>query len=228
MLRLLYCRALRTWAGVGAKALTPAGTFGDIMHGAARGCRWAAARGPRAAGHHHNDTRAMKQMQYRFGRQLWAGMAALLAATAACAGPVLSLDVDGEIHVTNNAAHTAYHFTGAQLLTLPVHEISTSTAWTPRSTFAGPLLSDVLKTVGAYGKEIEIHTLDDYTCVVPVSDADRYGVVLAYNMNGHRLEVSDFGPLFLIYPRDAHPLELAGAAGDAKFAWQIVSMTIKD
>ena len=126
------------------------------------------------------------------------------------------------------ATHTAYHFTEAQLLKLPVHEISTSTAWTPRSTFAGPLLSDVLKAVGAYGKQIEIHTLDDYRCVVPVGDADRYGVVLAYSMNGRRLKVSDFGPLFLIYPRDTYPLDLTGAAGDAKFAWQIVSMTIRD
>lgn len=167
-------------------------------------------------------------MRDRSSWRVAAGMATLLAATAACASPVLSLDIDGKIRVTNNVAHTAYHFTEAQLLHLPVHEISTSTTWTPRATFDGPLLSDVLKTVGAYGKHIEIHALDDYTCVVPVSDADRYRVVLAYSMNGKRLKVSDFGPLFLIYPRDAYPLELTGAAGDAKFAWQIVSMTITD
>jgi hypothetical protein len=170
----------------------------------------------------------MTLMRYRSGWRAAAGIAMLVAATAAWAGPALALDVSGEIRVTNNAAHTAYHFTDAQLLNLPVHEISTSTTWTPRATFQGPLLSDVLKTVGAYGTHIEIHTLDDYTCVVPVSDADRYRVVLAYSMNGKRLKVSDFGPLFLIYPRDADPLELRGAAGDAKFAWQIVSMTITD
>lgn len=151
------------------------------------------------------------------------------AAPATPALPVmpLSLDIDGEVRVTNNAAHTGYHFTEAQLLKLPVHAISTSTAWTPRTTFTGPLLSDVLKTVGAYGSEIEIHTLDDYVCDVPVADAGRYGVVLAYAMNGRRLKVSDYGPLFLIYPRDQYPQELVGAAGDAKFAWQIKSMTIK-
>lgn len=194
----------------------------------------AGPRGPGASCANYNTMKDMKLKRYRIGWRAVAGMAALLAATAASAAstasapPVLSLDVNGEIRVTNNAAHTAYHFTEAQLLKLPVHEITTSTAWTPRSTFAGPLLSDVLKTVGAYGKEVEIHTLDDYTCVVPASDADRYRVVLAYSMNGRRLRISDFGPLFLIYPRDAHPLELTGAAGDAKFAWQIVSMTIKD
>ncbi len=151
--------------------------------------------------------------------------AASAASTATGGG--LKLDVNGQVRVTNNATHDAYHFSEQQLLALPTHAISTSTTWTPRSTFTGPLLADVLKTVGAYGSQIEIHTIDDYTCVVPVADARRYGVVLAYAMNGKRLKVSDFGPLFLIYPRDQFPLELDGAAGDAKFAWQIVSMTIK-
>jgi hypothetical protein len=165
-------------------------------------------------------------------RRFSAALAVAASATAAHAGDVapvvpLSLDIDGAVRVTNNAAHTAYHFTEAQLLKLPAHSISTSTAWTPRTTFTGPLLSDVLKAVGAYGSEIEIHTLDDYVCDVPVADAGRYGVVLAYAMNGQRLKVSDYGPLFLIYPRDQYPQELTGAAGDAKFAWQIKSMTIK-
>jgi hypothetical protein len=167
------------------------------------------------------------------GWRRWAAVLAFAAGAswvqAAQAAPLvpLTLDIDGEVHVTNNAAHTAYHFTEAQLLKLPVHAIATSTTWTPRSTFTGPLLSDVLKAVGAYGSEIEIHTIDDYTCVVPVADAARYGVVLAYAMNGERLKVSNFGPLFLIYPRDQYPQELDGSAGDAKFAWQIKSMTIK-
>ena len=166
-------------------------------------------------------------------RRRAAALALAASGTAACAGAYaapaasLSLDIDGEVRVTNNAAHTAYLFSEARLLQLPVHAISTSTTWKPRSTFTGPLLSDVLKAVGAYGSEIEIHTIDDYTCIVPVADAARYGVVLAYAMNGNRLEVSDFGPLFLIYPRDQYPLDLDGAAGDAKFAWQIKSMTIK-
>lgn len=139
----------------------------------------------------------------------------------------LALDVDGEVRVTNNAGHTSFHFSEEQLLKLPSHSITTSTTWTPKSTFTGPSLADVLKAVGAYGSEVEIHTIDDYTCVVPVADAARYGVVLAYEMNGQRLKVSDFGPLFLIYPRDQYPLDLDGAVGDSKFAWQIKSMTIK-
>ena len=168
-------------------------------------------------------------------RRFTAALAGLLAVAAmplprlalAASDGSLQLDVNGEVRVTNDAAHTDYHFSEAALLKLPAHSIVTTTTWTPRSTFTGALLSDVLSTVGAYGSQIEIHTIDDYTCVVPVSDAARYGAVLAYEMNGKRLKVSNFGPLFLIYPRDQFPMELDGAAGDAKFAWQIVSMTIK-
>ncbi|MBB5404207.1 MULTISPECIES: molybdopterin-dependent oxidoreductase [Paraburkholderia] len=141
--------------------------------------------------------------------------------------PALALDVEGKIANTNDAAHRTYHFDEAQLLALPVHTITTSTTWTPRSTFAGPRLADILKAVGARGSEIELHTYDDYTYTVPVADCERYGVIVAYSMNGQRLKLSDFGPLFLIYPRDAFPDELTGAVGDSKFVWQIKALIVK-
>jgi hypothetical protein len=139
----------------------------------------------------------------------------------------LSLDVGGEVAATNDPSHTVYHLTEAQLLALPVHSITTSTTWTARSTFTGPSLADILKLVGAHGSQIEVQTLDDYTETIPVSDCDRYGVIVAYSMNGKRLKVSDFGPLFLIYPRDAFPTELSGAAAESKFVWQIKGLIVK-
>ncbi|HEY4294886.1 MAG TPA: molybdopterin-dependent oxidoreductase [Paraburkholderia sp.] len=163
-------------------------------------------------------------------RARWAiGLIFALAAWGAQAqtAPPLTLDVQGKIGKTTDASHQVYRFTEAELLALPVHSITTATTWTPRSTFTGPLLADILKTVGAYGTEIEIRTLDDYTYTVPVSDCDRYGVVVAYSMNGQRLKISDFGPLFLIYPRDAYPDELKGALGDSKFVWQIKALIVK-
>jgi hypothetical protein len=148
------------------------------------------------------------------------------AAAAAHATP-MALDVTGKIANTTDSAHHVFHFSEAQILALPAHSISTSTSWTPKSTFTGPLLADILKEVGAYGERIEVHTYDDYTYTLPVSDTDRYGVIVAYSMNGKRLRISDFGPLFLIYPRDAYPAELTGAATDAKFVWQIKALIIK-
>lgn len=165
------------------------------------------------------------------GRARWAmGLIFALAAWGAqaqSAAAPLALDVQGKIGKITDVPHHAYHFTEAELLALPVHSITTSTIWTPRSTFTGPLLADILKTVGAYGTEVEIHTLDDYSYTVPVSDCDRYGVVVAYSMNGERLKISDFGPLFLVYPRDAYPDELTGPLGDSKFVWQIKALIVK-
>jgi hypothetical protein len=180
-------------------------------------------------------TRVSKAVDgWRGGKGTGWGLGLLLAlaawsmqAEAQAASLPLSLDVTGKISKTNDAAHQSYHFTEAQLLALPVHSITTATTWTPRSTFTGPLLADILKTVGASGSAVEIHTLDDYTYTIPVSDCDRYGVVVAYSMNGRRLKISDFGPLFLIYPRDAFPDELTGALGDSKFVWQIKALIVK-
>ncbi len=149
-----------------------------------------------------------------------------LAALPACAAP-LALDVTGKITQTTDAAHTVYHFSEAQLLGLPARSITTATTWTKRSVFTGPSLADILKTVGAQGQSVELHSFDDYTYTIPVTDADRYGVILAYSMNGKRLELSDFGPLFLIYPRDQYPDELSSADATAKFVWQIKSLVIK-
>ncbi|WP_074771078.1 molybdopterin-dependent oxidoreductase [Paraburkholderia sp. GAS333] len=174
--------------------------------------------------------RALRRARWAIGLMAaLAGLAGLATSGIAQAqtDAPLTLDVQGKISKTNDAAHQSYHFTEAQLLALPPHSITTSTTWTPRSTFTGPLLADILKAVGAYGTQIEFRTLDDYTYTVPVSDSDRYGVVVAYSMNGQRLKVSDFGPLFLIYPRDAFPDEITGASGDSKFVWQIKALIVK-
>ncbi|HMC46714.1 MAG TPA: oxidoreductase, partial [Caballeronia sp.] len=74
---------------------------------------------------------------------------------------------------------------------------------------------------------IELRTIDDYSYTVSAREAERYGAILAYSMNGVRLTVSKFGPLFLIYPRDAYPSELSGSAAEAKFVWQIKGMVVK-
>lgn len=166
---------------------------------------------------------------YKRGARWIAALAvALMALTAAgVEAASLSLDVMGDIATTTDPAHKVYHFTQAQLLALPVHSITTSTEWTARSTFTGPSLADILKLVGAHGSQLEVHTLDDYTDTIPLSDIDRYGVIMAYSMNGKRLKVSDFGQLFLIYPRDAYPTELSGAGANAKFVWQIKALIVK-
>jgi hypothetical protein len=163
--------------------------------------------------------------QQRVLRTLAASLLAL-SSFAAIAAP-LTLDVEGLIGRTNDVDHSVYHISEAQLLKLPVHTITTSTTWTPKSTFSGPLLGDVLKLVDAHGDAIELRTIDDYSYTVSAKEAQRYGAILAYSRNGVRLTVNKFGPLFLIYPRDAYPSELSGSVAEAKFVWQIKGMVVK-
>ncbi|SAL17414.1 oxidoreductase molybdopterin binding protein [Caballeronia udeis] len=156
---------------------------------------------------------------------LAASLLALLP-LAASAAP-LALDVQGMIGRTNDADHTVYHLSEADLLKLPVHTITTSTTWTPRCTFAGPLLGDVLKLVDARADSVELRTIDDYSYTVSAREAEHYGAILAYSKDGVRLTVSNFGPLFLVYPRDAYPSELSGSVAEAKFVWQIKALVVK-
>lgn len=168
----------------------------------------------------------MMQIFYRTALPLLLAIPFSLLPQASRAAP-LTLDIQGQIAKTNDAAHSVYRMSGAELLALPVHSITTSTIWTPRVTFTGPLLSDVLKFVGGKGDQVELRTLDDYAVTVSVAEAVRYGAILAYSMDGRRLKVRDFGPLFLIYPRDAYPAELTGALADAKFVWQVKGLILK-
>ncbi|HDR9508574.1 oxidoreductase [Burkholderia cepacia] len=155
-------------------------------------------------------------------------MACLLGmAAAAWAASSFTFTVDGNIDKSNQQGKTAYVFSEQALMALPQHTIVTSTSWTPKATFTGPRLSDVLKAVGAHGTQIEFHCIDEYTFTIPVSDADRYGVILARTMNGKVLGNDNYGPLWIMYPRDQYPDELKTPLGEAKFAWQIIGLTVK-
>ncbi|UVE69766.1 molybdopterin-dependent oxidoreductase [Burkholderia pyrrocinia] len=148
-------------------------------------------------------------------------------AAAAWAASSFTFTVDGNIDKSNQQGKTAYVFSEQALMALPQHTIVTSTSWTPKATFTGPRLSDVLKAVGAHGTQIEFRCIDEYTFTIPVSDADRYGVILARTMNGKVLGNDNYGPLWIMYPRDQYPDELKTPLGEAKFAWQIIGLTVK-
>lgn len=137
------------------------------------------------------------------------------------------LAVTGSITRHTDGHTDSYIFSESDLLALGQHTIETSTSWTPESSFTGPRLSVVLSKAGAIGTHVEVHTWDDYAYTIPVDEADRYGAILAHTMNGKRLQVSDFGPLFLIYPRDRYPHELRTPVAEGKFIWQIRELIVK-
>lgn len=151
----------------------------------------------------------------------------LLGAAAASWAAPFKFTVDGKIEKSNQPGKAVYVFSEQDLMALPQYSITTSTSWTPKATFSGPRLSDVLKIVGARGTQIEFRCIDEYTFSVPVADADKYGVILARKMNGKVLGNDNYGPLWIMYPRDQFADDLKTPLGEAKFAWQVIGLTVK-
>jgi hypothetical protein len=50
---------------------------------------------------------------------------------------------------------------------------------------------------------------------------------LAYKMGGTMLKIRNFGPLFLVYPRDSGGKELNSPLYNSRLIWQITRIEIK-
>ncbi|MEJ2769013.1 molybdopterin-dependent oxidoreductase [Mycetohabitans sp. B46] len=140
----------------------------------------------------------------------------------------IQLDVTGNIQHTNVPGTHVYRFTEQEWRSMPRAQFTTATNWTPSSQFSGVLLSDVLSKVGAKGTTLRVTAHDGYiSYAVPLSDAHRYGVILADQINGKQLTLRDFGPLFLVYPRDKFPKELNRSEVAGRFVWQVKSIEVR-
>ncbi|MPV65171.1 molybdopterin-dependent oxidoreductase [Burkholderia sp. BE17] len=142
-------------------------------------------------------------------------------------GYCYNLTISGDISNFTDPEAKEYVFTEADLMRLPVRTIRTSTAWTPVSLFEGVSVLDILKKVGGKGKYITAYTLDDYYGDIPISDFEKYGAILAYKMNGKYLSIENFGPFFIVYPRDTGGGELSGPLYSTRFIWQIYKIIVK-
>ncbi|WP_409054102.1 molybdopterin-dependent oxidoreductase [Variovorax sp. GrIS 2.14] len=117
--------------------------------------------------------------------------------------------------------------TEAQVLALPVATIETGTDWTEGvSRFEGPLLSDVLGLGPGRAGAISVVALNHYGVTIPLSDLFKFKPILAYAQNGVRLQPDDFGPLFIVYPRDRYS-ELRTPSMAARMAWQVCRIDVE-
>lgn len=140
------------------------------------------------------------------------------AALPAPDGPVM-LTVGGDITRTNVGDEA--RFDRAMLEALPARTIVTSTPWHPETNrFEGPLAEAILRAVGAEGRRVRVSALNGFEAMIPVSDFERYDVILAMQRNGAPMPIRDFGPLFVLYPFDAHP-ELVTEAIRFRSVWQV-------
>lgn len=144
---------------------------------------------------------------------LWAG-----AALAQAAGP--ALEVTGRVANPGRLDMPA-------LAKLPPARVVTATKWTQgRVTFEGVRMRDLLRAVGADGREVVAIALNDYRVTIPVADFERYDVILAWRRDGQDMPVRDKGPFWIMYPFDQHD-ELRAEPYFGRSIWQIKSLEVR-
>lgn len=67
--------------------------------------------------------------------------------------------------------------------------------------FEGPLLKDVLESIGAVGNVVTIRALDGYAVDISLADAYAAGAVVALKRDGIPFAIGDFGPTHVVFPR---------------------------
>jgi len=161
------------------------------------------------------------------------GLLALVAGTSALALTPVSppsgrpvLTVSGASGADRPTPAKPVVFDMAMLAQLPQHEIRTQSPWYPNARkFTGPLLRDVLKAAAVQGERIEVVALNDYKVSIPVSDAERYNVVLARLIDDEPLSVRNKGPLFIMYPFDSDRA-LRNSIFYSRCAWQVRALQV--
>ena len=87
-------------------------------------------------------------------------------------------------------------------------------------------LKTLLDHVGSTGSEIDATAINDYTVVIPVSDAVAEGPIVAYEMDGKLMSRRDKGPLWLIYPYSSNA-EYRTEVIYSRSIWQLDRMAIR-
>lgn len=152
-------------------------------------------------------------------------LACCMAGLHAEPGPVV-LTVSGKISQFTNKEKNVYEFREQDLQNLKQHSVVTKTSWTPQSVFSGPLMRDILAKVGASGQKVKLRALNDYVYWIDRREFYDFDVVLARSVNNKLLDITNRGPLWLMYPLDQMPEDKKGPVMDAKLVWQINRLVV--
>ncbi len=132
------------------------------------------------------------------------------------------LTIDGKI-----AGQASVDLTMTDIMAYGRQTVMTRTPWHDTvTTFEGVPIADLIDRLGATGETLSVMALNNYYSEIPVADLRKYGVILAYKQDGAYMPVSDKGPLFVVYPFDAHA-ELHDEVFFARSAWQVRSITVE-
>jgi len=131
------------------------------------------------------------------------------------------------LQVTGAVTDAPISFTMAQIQEMPATTLTTSTVVADGvHQFTGVLLRDFLEELEAAGDTLVATALNDYIVDIPLSDLEQFDVIMAYSMDDKALERADKGPLWIVYPRDAHK-ELQDIRYDYRWVWQLSELAVK-
>jgi hypothetical protein len=148
---------------------------------------------------------------------------AVLALDAPKERPILQ--VSGKI-AEKNAGESA-RFDMKMIEALPQHTFTTRTPWFDKPVkFTGPLLADVLAAVKASGSSVSAVAINDYKINIPVSDASKFKVIVARQIDDKPIPVREKGPLFVVYPFDSSA-ELRTSTYYERSIWQLKALDIQ-
>ncbi len=154
---------------------------------------------------------------------LIATFALLTASISMAAAEEQRLEVTGNIESQGGSIY----FSVGDMAANPSIDVVTTTPWTIGKTkFRGVLLRDILKAVNADGQILKATAIDGYAIEIPVSDAEKYDVIIAYRMNGEPLEEEVYAPFWVIYPYDSNTT-LATDIYYSRSIWQLKKLTVE-
>jgi len=139
-------------------------------------------------------------------------------------GPVI-LTVSGQISQRNSPQGA--QFDAAMLQAMPTLSFATPSQWHSKPvTYSGVALKTLLDAVGARGNTLHLHALDRFEARVPISDAARYGPIIALHADGQALKVRTLGPALLMYPFAKYP-ELNTDVYYSRCVWQLQRIVVE-
>lgn len=139
-------------------------------------------------------------------------------------GPVI-LTVTGNIERTNVADEV--QFDRVMLEALPQHEFDTGTPWTEgTSHYRGPLMRDLLASLGSDSDTVHVAALNGYEAEIPVSDFYDYDVILALAKDDAAIPIREYGPLWVLYPFDQDEAMLSEKIR-FRAVWQVMQIDVR-
>lgn len=124
--------------------------------------------------------------------------------------------------------HGEISFSRADLESLEQQQIRTSNDFVDGiATFRGPSAYALIDQIGRAGaKTVRMVAANDYFVDIEIEELERYGAILALEMNEERLTTRDRGPIWLMYPIDQHE-ELQISAINNRLIWQLQTIELR-